>query len=334
MSEPIFEVRGLRVTTPEGHRVLDGLDWSIERGAVALMGPGGTGKSTLLSVLADVLPPGWVIDGTVVRPLQPVIHVRQGAGRDAVREALASSSVALLDEPDQGLDPDERRALVDALRNAAAARPVVLVTHDVALARAVADRVALLVAGRIVAEGTTPGFFERPPSELAARYIAQGNCWPEAPAPELPSHFLWLEPGAVAGMGRPGLLGNVEDDLAAIAYAGIVHVVSLTETALDPALARSFGLRVRHFPIRDMQVPAVGPTQRLVATMSQWVERGEPVAVHCKAGLGRTGTILAAYLAWHGLDAEASIAAVRARNARLIQNAAQERFVRTFSQQS
>lgn len=51
------EVRGLRVDFGE-RRILDGLDITIPaRGAVGLVGRSGTGKSTLLRVLAGLLPP-------------------------------------------------------------------------------------------------------------------------------------------------------------------------------------------------------------------------------------------------------------------------------------
>lgn len=81
------------------------------------------------------------------------------SGGEQRRLALAAAAVLerrvlLLDEPTAGLDP-RRAADVAALVVAAAAqgRAVALATHDLGLARALADRVVVLAAGRVVAQG-------------------------------------------------------------------------------------------------------------------------------------------------------------------------------------
>ena len=66
--------------------------------------------------------------------------------------------ILLLDEPTTGLDPQARRAVWSALerRRRDHGATVVLVTHNVLEAESVLDRVAVLDAGRVIAEGT-PG---------------------------------------------------------------------------------------------------------------------------------------------------------------------------------
>jgi ABC-2 type transport system ATP-binding protein len=77
----------------------------------------------------------------------------------AVATTLAGfRPVLVLDEPTTGLDPQARRAVWSALqrRREESGATVVLVTHNVLEAEAVLDRVAVLDAGRVIAEGT-PG---------------------------------------------------------------------------------------------------------------------------------------------------------------------------------
>jgi ABC-type proline/glycine betaine transport system ATPase subunit len=79
----------------------------------------------------------------------------------------------LLDEPFAGLDPASRGALLDdagsVLRDCAQA--VVLVVHDRAEAWALADRLVVLIDGRIVASGAPRAVLERPPTPQVARFL-------------------------------------------------------------------------------------------------------------------------------------------------------------------
>ena len=59
-------VGGLRLTTPGGQTLVDGLDASVASGEVlVLMGPSGSGKSSVLGWLTGTLPPGFRATGTL-----------------------------------------------------------------------------------------------------------------------------------------------------------------------------------------------------------------------------------------------------------------------------
>ena len=75
------------------------------------------------------------------------------------RALMHRPSVLFLDEPSTGLDPHSRAELLDNVREVReAGTTVVLSTHDLAEADAVCDRIVVIDAGRIVADG--------PPADL------------------------------------------------------------------------------------------------------------------------------------------------------------------------
>ncbi|WP_310387634.1 tyrosine-protein phosphatase [Roseateles sp.] len=71
--------------------------------------------------------------------------------------------------------------------------------------------------------------------------------------------------------------------------------------------------RWQHLPMRDFGLGADPAAFRLgVEQLSQGLQRGEQVLLHCAAGLGRTGTVAACVLKQAGLSREAALASVRA----------------------
>ena len=354
MSGPFFELRCAGLATAEGSRILDGVSWAIPGGAVTVvLGPSGTGKTLLLQALAGMLPPGVSPTGGWTHRGSPLGHGRSTSGTLLVPQVRpprpselaaerpprwgaafeSGAETLLLEEATVDANPDQVADLSRLLRRHRDRGTVVVVTHDLGFARSVADEVALFVAGRLEASGPSPAFFETPSTPLAGRFVRDGNCWPAAPQlPELPASFGWVLPGQLAGMPRPGLLRDLETDLSAIAGAGVSEIVTLTAEALPAAALRASGLRGRHFPITDMGVPAVGPAARLCRDIHRTMTGGDAVAVHCHAGLGRTGTILASVLVWMGRPPLQAIDEVRRVNPRYIQNDAQAGFVVRFAE--
>lgn len=93
------------------------------------------------------------------------------AQRVAIARALATDpALLLLDEPTSALDVDARAEVRAALRTARTGRPTLLVTHDPLEAVALADRIVVLEAGRVVEAGPTAGVLGRPTSAFAASF--------------------------------------------------------------------------------------------------------------------------------------------------------------------
>jgi len=319
--------------------VLSGVDASIrDRAVTVLLGPGGTGKSLFLRALSGrELPPGFALDGAWLRGETAPVDTWWGPQRQ--REDLEatpidwSKRVLLIDEPAL---PDEqsREELVKRLTaHKAAGGAAVVVTHDISFAREVADDVLLLCSGGVAARCAAPTFFEEPPGPLAARFLVHGNVWPanDGEITALPSHFRWYAPGRLGGMGVPGLMDDVANDLRALQQAGVRTLISLTETPFEHESLKELRIFVRHFAIDDMGVPSITKTASLCRDLARLLDRGERVVVHCRAGLGRTGTIIGAYWVWCGEQPQRAIERVRGICQRCIQNRAQEHFIERFA---
>jgi len=90
---------------------------------------------------------------------------------EILRALSFNPRVLILDEPTGVLAPNELSAFLDLLRRLRGeGRIVILITHKLAEARAVADRITMLRAGRVVAE-TTPG--ESDEADLARLMIGE-----------------------------------------------------------------------------------------------------------------------------------------------------------------
>ncbi|MFE0190137.1 ABC transporter ATP-binding protein [Streptomyces sp. NPDC059008] len=121
------------------------------------------------------------------------------AQRAATALALVGDAPLLLaDEPTTGLDRDLVDRTVDELRTQArAGRALLMITHDLAAAERIADRVAVMYAGRIVELADAQGFFGRPgPRHPYARGLLDalpGRAF--QPLPGMPPELGDLPPG-------------------------------------------------------------------------------------------------------------------------------------------
>ena len=144
-----------------------------------------------------------------------------------------------------------------------------------------------------------------------------------------PTRFGWIVEGLLAGMGWPY---DLRKAIAFLKAQGIRILVTLNERSLNRAVLRSEGIEYHHFSIPDFTAPSPEEVDRFVGVVEDAERRGERVAVHCTAGLGRTGTMLACYLVRRGLGAEEAIQQVRRLRIGSIETWEQEEAVRLLEE--
>jgi atypical dual specificity phosphatase len=153
----------------------------------------------------------------------------------------------------------------------------------------------------------------------------------------------WLIPGVLAGMPMPflhserrletgGSLRAYDDELPVLYDAGIRAVVCLLNVPSDASVYSSAGLDYLCLPIPDGCAPDFAQADELVRFVDQHRAGGHAVAVHCYAGLGRTGTMLAAYLIAQGTDAPTAVLKVRAIEPAAIETRPQVKFLEAYAQ--
>ena len=137
----------------------------------------------------------------------------------------------------------------------------------------------------------------------------------------MPRNFSWLIQDEIAGMGRPVA---IVADLEFLKDNSIESIVSLTELPLHKTLIEEFGFEYKHIPIPDFSTPTQEQIEEFVTFVNNLLSSKKKIVVHCEAGIGRTGTMLACYLVSKGYNAENAISEVRKRRPGSIETMEQE----------
>ena len=127
-------------------------------------------------------------------------------------------------------------------------------------------------------------------------------------------------PGRLATLSRPRGWDQIEHEIRRLHRRGVDVLVSLlTSDEIDELelhraaeCCRNIGVTFISYPIEDRTVPlSFDETARLVGTLGDQLSEGKGVAVHCRAGIGRSSTIAACVLVSEGYSPDLAFELIR-----------------------
>ena len=140
-----------------------------------------------------------------------------------------------------------------------------------------------------------------------------------------PDNFSWLIKNKLAGSAIPTSIKEIDW----VIEQGVKSIVTIREEPLDDDWIKN--VNYLHVMSNDMGVPEFDDLTNTVDFIHQRLNDEEPVMVHCLAGLGRTGTILASYLVkYENMSADEAIEKVREIRPGSIQSYPQEEIIFRF----
>lgn len=143
-----------------------------------------------------------------------------------------------------------------------------------------------------------------------------------------PANFSWVIEGKLAGGARP----ESEEQLRWLKEEGVQVIVCLNmERPLDEQQVKGLGFEYLFIPVRDFTAPRLEDIERFVSFTKQMLKQSKPVVVCCAAGIGRTGTMLAAYLVSVCLSPDEALERVRVKRGMGVESTAQKEAVYEFA---
>jgi atypical dual specificity phosphatase len=142
-----------------------------------------------------------------------------------------------------------------------------------------------------------------------------------------PYNFSWIEKPKLAAMGMPDSI----EELEWLRAQGIEVVITLREDPLPRYWLSETGLLGLHVPVEDMGSPSVEQIQECLSAIDKANQQEMGVVIHCFAGRGRTGTILACYFVQKGMNAVEAMDHVRELRPGSIESFPQEMVVEEFA---
>ena len=140
-----------------------------------------------------------------------------------------------------------------------------------------------------------------------------------------PDNFSWIIENKLAGSAIPTSIDEVQWAIE----QGVKSIVTIREDPLDDDWVKD--VNYLHVSSNDMGVPEFTDLTFAVDFIHRRITNSEPVMVHCLAGMGRTGTILACYLIkYQKMSANEATEKVREKRPGSIQSYPQEEIIFRF----
>jgi len=265
-----------------------------------------------------------------------------------IKAMIRKPKLLLLDEILASTSIKDELIIINLIKKLKADTSIILVTHNKEEAKDLCDSIALISGGVLHEHTDAADFFKKPKSETGQEFLESGSAWYFNPNKTQNNNkdnltvlrrfssiceFYWVVPNKLGGMQKPGLMTEIEEDLKIMKKLGVKVLVTLQQTPLDSNLLDQYDIEGLSFPIIDMGVPELEDTYKFVCKAVELIENGSSLIYHCKAGMGRTGTLLACnLLLLENISAICAIEKIRQVNYKYIQTEEQMEFVSKFEQ--
>lgn len=135
----------------------------------------------------------------------------------------------------------------------------------------------------------------------------------------------WLEENSVGGMPKPPI-----DEIPSLYKNGLRAVASFLESDDNLQEYRDNNIETCWIPVEDDEAPTREQAEEFTAFVEKAKNQNLALAVHCKGGNGRAGTMLASYYTLQGKDADEVLAWMRSINPKAVRTETQEKFLRSL----